>query len=84
MTSPLVNLDKASKLNKALVVPEDVYDHPEEVSNDASLTKAQKLDVLHVWQSNERALLRASGEGMNGGERPQLQAVVKELDKLSA
>ncbi len=67
-----------------LTVPEQVYDKPRDVTADASLDETSKIDILTAWKANEEALMRASGEGMAGGESPNLQLVINELAKLQA
>ena len=58
------------------------YKTPTEVLTDDSLSKDQKIEILKQWCEDEEALLRASGEGLEGGERPNLQQVRKALETL--
>ena len=62
--------------------PDKFYDCPGDVSADNRWDRQQKQDILLAWKSNEEALLRAANEGLAGGERPHLQAVIVELERL--
>lgn len=62
--------------------PDKHYETPKDVVADDTWTSDQKREILQAWKLNEEALLRASNEGMDGGERPHLQSVVDELEKL--
>lgn len=66
----------------ALLDPSAHYAEPKEVAMDQRFTKADHRRILQAWQANEEALLRAANEGMDGGERPHLQLVALELQRL--
>lgn len=74
-------MDNAT-LKDICLTPEKFYETPKDVTADAKWSAEQKQEILQAWKLNEEALLRASGEGMDGGERPHLQQVGDELEKL--
>lgn len=53
------------------------YDSPEELINDQSLTREEKVKMLEDWRMDKKALMRASGEGMEGEDRADLLKRVK-------
>lgn len=53
------------------------YDSPEELINDQSLTREEKVRMLEDWRMDKKALMRASGEGMEGEDRADLLKRVK-------
>jgi len=65
-----------------LLTPEEHYTAPADVAKDDRWSDAQKQEILEAWKTNAEALVRATGEGMDGGERPHLGEVIEELDKL--
>ncbi|MGE0666766.1 MAG: hypothetical protein AB7O49_09445 [Sphingomonadales bacterium] len=62
------------------------YAHPEEILQDQSLTKEQKIAALHEWDQDLRQLMVASEENMPGTQSGQpaesLRAVTDALEKL--
>ena len=76
-------MDEAT-LKDICLTPEKFYETPKDVAVDDRWSSDQKQEILQAWKLNEEALLRASNEGMDGGERPHLQLVVDELEKLKA
>jgi hypothetical protein len=62
------------------------YAHPEEILQDQSLTKDQKVEMLEEWEQDLRQLMVASEENMAGTVTGQpaesLQAVSEALSKL--
>lgn len=69
-------------LKETLLTPEKFYEAPADVSADTRWSAVQKREILLAWKSNEEALLRASDEGLDGGERPHLRQVTEELGKF--
>ncbi len=53
-----------SKLEDALLDPTSVYGEPMEVVKDKSLTKEQKIKILHQWEYDARELQVAEEENM--------------------
>jgi len=73
---------KSAAFEDVVLTPEKHYEVPAEVSADQRWSLAQKEEILRAWKSNEEALLRAADEGLDGGERPHLGLVAKELRKI--
>jgi hypothetical protein len=71
-----------STFSAAQLNPSRVFDRPLDVVNDPNLTSAQKRAILAAWDADERALQRASNEGMTGGESPRLDEVRNALEAL--
>lgn len=65
-----------------MISPESIFDHPSEVASAIELTKQQKLEILHQWETDARALQRATDENMQGGKLPPLDAIHKALSTL--
>jgi hypothetical protein len=53
-----------SKLERALLDPTQVYKLPQEVVEDNSLTREQKIQILHRWEYDARELQVAEEENM--------------------
>lgn len=65
------------------IIPEyEKYGTPRKLATDNSLSSAQKVKLLQCWHDDEEALIRASAEGLSGGEPSQLQEVLEVLKEL--
>ena len=53
------------KADECTLNPEKFYKTPEAVVADNNLTDEQKDKILHCWEQDEIALLRADDENMN-------------------
>jgi len=53
------------------------YNTPEDLMLDKSLSDKEKIDMLKKWRDDEKSLLRASSEGMQGDDRPDILKQVK-------
>lgn len=53
-----------SKLEQALLDPTSVYQLPMDVVRDNSLTREQKIQILHRWEYDARELQVAEEENM--------------------
>ena len=71
-----------SKFEQAMIAPERTFETPDQVVENEQLSLHEKRKVLQTWRDNEVQLLRASGEGMAGGERPHLPLIEKALARL--
>lgn len=71
-----------SKFEQAMVAPERTFETPDQVVENEQLSLPEKRKILEAWRDNEIQLLRASGEGMAGGERPHLPLLEKALARL--
>lgn len=58
------------------------YDTPEKLAADSSLSNEEKVRLLQCWHDDEEALIRASAEGLSGGQPSQLQEVLEVLKHL--
>jgi len=65
-----------------MIAPERTFETPDQVVENEQLSLHEKRKVLQTWRDNEVQLLRASGEGMAGGERPHLPLIEKALARL--
>jgi len=70
---------RQSDIEQALTSPTSVFDAPSEVVDAATLSIAQKIEILKRWELDARDLQRATEENMSGGERPQLDEVNEAL-----
>jgi hypothetical protein len=77
-----------SKFKQALLDPTSVYKHPMDVVNDNSLSREQKIQVLHRWEYDARELQVAEEENMpdlSGEQRSSmLSRVLDALHNLGA
>jgi hypothetical protein len=73
---------KQAKASNPVTHPQQAFDTPMEVVNAPHLPDHKKEKALETWEEDERALQRASEEGMTGGERPRLHEVKKAQQRL--
>lgn len=77
-----------SKLEDALLDPTSVYDLPIQVVDDESLTREQKIQILHRWEYDARELQVAEEENMPELTKKKhgshLSLVLEALHKLGA
>jgi hypothetical protein len=64
------------------VNPSVSYGRPDDVVNDARLTRDQKIAILREWHYDAVRLQDSAEENMTGGEPDRLQAVSNALLKL--
>ena len=48
------------------------YETPSELLRDGSLSSEEKISMLESWRDDKEAYMRASEEGMQGGDRSEL------------
>jgi hypothetical protein len=73
--------NKSEKIvEQAIKDPEKVYETPESVLKDSRLTRAEKDKVLHSWENDEVALMRAEEENMSS--KTCCPAPVEVLEKI--
>ncbi len=70
---------EAAAFKSALVNPADAYGDPNQVVNDRSLTRAQKLKILQEWELDARQLSVAEEENMTGGEESMVGRVSRAI-----
>jgi hypothetical protein len=73
----------AMDYQKALLDPASVFDNPEEVLEQAELTKDQQIEILRRWAYDANEVAVAEEEGMEGDGPLILQRVLETLDKLT-
>ena len=73
-----------AELDKAVAQPWAVYETPDAVLADSSLSDAQKRRILESWERDARELAVAEEENMGGGEPNGLDQVLQALGKLPA
>jgi hypothetical protein len=71
-------------LDRALTNPAAVFRSPQEVIEDASLTRADKREILRRWAWDAWLIETASGEGMSPGEESRLDEVEQALHALDS
>lgn len=65
--------------DKFLMNPADVYTEPNQVLQDTSLTRDQKMEILKQWEYDARELEVAEEENMAGGTPSLLREVHKAI-----
>ena len=65
------------QVDQAVAQPWTVYDNPEDVRADETLSDAQKRRILDSWELDARELAVAEEENMGGGEPDMLGRVLK-------
>lgn len=60
----------------------DTYNSPTDVMIDKSINQDEKIKILESWCEDEEGLIRASAEGMAGGEQPHLKQAKEALETL--
>ena len=68
---------------KALLDPASIFDGPEEVPEQANLSKDQQIEILRRWAYDANEVAVAEEEGMEGDGPLILQRVLETLDKVS-
>jgi hypothetical protein len=63
--------------NRAVHDPASTFDTPMDLVQTPKLPLHEKERALETWAEDEKALQRATEEGMGGGERPRLREVKK-------
>jgi CBS domain-containing protein len=74
--------DSAARVRAAILDPAAVFDSPEEVESDETLSREDKLAILESWEEDAHELAVAEDENMTGGEPSRLQEVVAARDRL--
>ena len=76
---------KTSREFKDLLAdPTAHFDRPADVVEAPSLSREQKIEILHRWEADSRELMVAADEGMGGGEQNRLGEVHAALKQLGA
>jgi hypothetical protein len=69
-------------LEAAKIDPANVFEHPEDVLMDKSLSRHEKIDILRRWAYDEREKAVAEEENMIGGEPDRNNILDQILDCL--
>ena len=72
------------KPGEAVHNPQKAFDSPMDVAETPALPREAKEKAVQTWEADEKALQRASDEGMTGGVPPRLQEVKKAQRKLKS
>ncbi len=79
MTTSAARLDMA----RALLDPDSTFDRPDALMKNKDLSTDRKIEILCRWAYDASELAVAEEEGMGGGERSQLDGVLKALHGLT-
>ncbi len=71
-------------LEKAMLDPASVFTHPEDVFDDPSLSREQKIEILRRWEYDARDLEVAEEENMSGGPPDMLGEIRSVMHRLDA
>ena len=72
-----------SKFEDAIKCPVCVYSLPQEVLDDPSLNKSQKIQILQQWEQDALQIITADEENMVGESPCMLNRVKIALSKLN-
>lgn len=70
------------EIERMTATPGEFFDRPEDVVAHDGLSKEQKIEILESWATDERLLLVATAENMDGGEKGHLHRVKEVLLEL--
>lgn len=76
-------MDDKLDYEKALLDPASVFKTPEEVLEQADLSKEQKIEILRRWEYDASEVAVAEEEGMVGGPPLMLRRVLLTLEQLT-
>ncbi len=71
-------------IEKAMLDPESVFTSPDDVFDEQSLTREQKIKILRRWEYDARELEVAEEENMGGGPPDILDKILAVLHRLNA
>ena len=71
-------------IEQAMLDPTSVFARPDDVCDEQSLTRNQKIKILRRWEYDARELEVAEEENMGGGPPDVLDEVLKALHRLDA
>jgi len=71
-------------IEQAMLDPASVFKSPDDVCEEASLTREQKIKILRRWEYDARELEVCEEENMGGGPPDVLDKVLAALHKLDA
>lgn len=71
-------------LKKAKLDPSTVYNKPEDVLGDDTISRGDKIEILRVWEYDAREIMVAEEENMPSANSILLDEILAALDKLDA
>lgn len=71
-------------IEQAMFDPTSVFSCPDDVLYEQSLTREQKVKILHRWEYDARQLEVAEDENMAGGPSDLLDNILAALNELNA
>ena len=72
------------EFEKAMFDPGSVFANPDEIFDEQSLTREQKIRILKRWEYDARQLAVAEEENMAGGPPNMLEGILHVLHRLDA
>lgn len=73
---------RGKDIQRAKLVPTDVFDKPSDVVRSDAVDTKDKQKILNQWEVDAQALSRANEEGMTGGEPTELTKVQEARRKV--
>jgi hypothetical protein len=71
-------------IEQAMLDPTSVFSCPDDVLDEQSLTREQKVKILRQWEYDARQLEVAEDENMAGGPSDLLDNILAALNELNA
>ena len=71
-----------TEIDKKILNPAASYSRPEDVVQDAKLSREEKIKILREWHYDAIRLQESDGENMTGGEPDRLRSISNALLKL--
>lgn len=71
-------------LKKAKLDPSTVYEAPEDVLKDNTISREDKIEILRVWEYDAREIMVAEEENMPSANSILLDEILAALNKLHA
>ena len=71
-------------IEQAMLDPTSVFSCPDDVLDEQSLTREQKVKILRRWEYDARQLEVAEDENMTGGPPDLLDNIYAALNELNA
>ena len=69
-------------IEKALLDPTAVFEHPSDVLHAADLNREQKIEILQRWRYDAQMLETAEEENMAGNANDVLEHILQALHSL--
>ena len=69
-------------IERAMINPDAVFQHPDEVVDHPELTREQQIDILRRWAYDARAMEVAEEENMTSPYTSGLEQIMRALHRL--